>query len=99
MACRTCYGVGMRLLRRHLPPPVSFPVEGTCPFREHTADGDYVGRCDFPLYGGVCGRHGRIPSDFALRDDRLLPDRRQRDYGDASLRAWLVAKGHSIPDA
>ena len=49
---------------------MSSPVfTGTCPIREHTADGAYVGRCEFACCGGVCPRHGLL-SDYPNNDDR-----------------------------
>lgn len=50
---------------------------GCCPIREHTADGFYVGRCDFATYGGVCPRHGLV-CDYTTRDDREVPRSQRR---------------------
>jgi hypothetical protein len=44
-------------------------LTGNCPIREHTADGAYVGRCDFALYDDICSRHGAI-EDYPTDDDR-----------------------------
>jgi hypothetical protein len=48
-----------------------------CPIREHTADGAYVGRCDFTVRDGVCCRHGMLV-DYPTLDDREVdpPQRR-----------------------
>lgn len=50
---------------------------GSCPIREHTGDGAYVGRCDFATYDGFCPRHGAV-EDYPTRDDRevRVEDRR-----------------------
>lgn len=50
---------------------------GSCPIREHTGDGAYVGRCDFATYDGYCPRHGAL-EDYPDRDDRevSIKDRR-----------------------
>jgi len=67
-----------RLQKREL------PFDGvTCPVREHTADGAYVGRCDFAVYGGYCPRHGLL-SDY-LKEDGSGDDRDFPQYG---LRTW-----------
>jgi hypothetical protein len=51
---------------------------GSCPIREHTGDGHYVGRCDFATYDGYCPRHGAV-EDYPYRDDREVrfEDRRR----------------------
>lgn len=50
---------------------------GSCPIREHTAEGHYVGRCEFATYDGFCPRHGALV-DYADNDDRevMACDRR-----------------------
>lgn len=50
---------------------------GSCPIREHTGDGSYVGRCEFATYDDVCPRHGAL-KDYPNRDDRdvRVADRR-----------------------
>jgi hypothetical protein len=50
---------------------------GSCPIREHTGDGAYVGRCEFATYDGFCPRHGAL-EDYPTRDDRevRVEDRR-----------------------
>lgn len=54
------------------------PFTGSCPVREHTADGAYVGRCYFATYAGECPRHGDVArflgeeADLADADDRKL---------------------------
>lgn len=52
---------------------------GSCPIREHTGDGHYVGRCEFATYDGYCPRHGAL-EDYPNRDDRevRVADRRRR---------------------
>lgn len=62
--------------------PVVKRLDGNCPIREHTADGHYVGRCDFAVYDGVCPRHG-IVSDYPTHDDRevRVEDRRMAGGG------------------
>ncbi len=58
--------------------PASPPFTGTCPVRQHTGDGHYVGRCYHSTYGGKCHLHGdvsRFPvdgADLADADDRKL---------------------------
>lgn len=56
-------------------PPRTFT--GSCPIREHTGDGAYVGRCEFATYDGFCPRHGAL-EDYPTRDDRevRVEDRR-----------------------
>jgi hypothetical protein len=44
---------------------------GSCPIREHTGDGAYVGRCEFATYDGVCPRHGLL-SQYPDNDDRAV---------------------------
>lgn len=53
-------------------------LTGNCPIREHTADGAYVGRCDFATYDDVCPRHGML-EDYPDNDDRevAVEDRRR----------------------
>jgi hypothetical protein len=68
----------MRLWRtRQSRAPKAFT--GTCPIREHTGDGAYVGRCDHATYDHACPRHG-IVADYPTRDDRevRVKDRRWR---------------------
>lgn len=52
---------------------------GSCPIREHTGDGHYVGRCEFATYDGYCPRHGAL-EDYPDNDDRevAVADRRKR---------------------
>lgn len=52
---------------------------GSCPIREHTGDGHYVGRCEFATYDGYCPRHGAL-ADYPDNDDRAVAvaDRRKR---------------------
>lgn len=50
---------------------------GSCPIREHTGDGHYVGRCDFATHDGVCPRHGML-SDYPDNDDREVEVRNRR---------------------
>ena len=52
-------------------------LDGNCRIREHTADGAYVGPCDFAVYDGVCPRHG-VVADYPTLDDRevAVADRR-----------------------
>jgi hypothetical protein len=52
--------------------PRGHTFTGNCPIREHTADGHYVGRCDFAHYDNVCPRHGLI-TDYPNNDDRDVP--------------------------
>jgi hypothetical protein len=63
--------------RRKLPPPRR-TFTGSCPIREHTGDGHYVGRCEFATYDGFCPRHGAL-EDYPDRDDRevRVQDRRR----------------------
>ena len=77
-----------RLTRRR--PAPTFTCEGNCDIREHTGDGYFVGRCDFPIYEGFCPRHGRL-SDYPDRDDRAV-DPRDRDFGDGPLRDHLLGR-------
>lgn len=51
---------------------------GSCPIREHTGDGAYVGRCEFATYDGFCPRHGAL-EDYPTNDDRevRVEDRRR----------------------
>lgn len=44
-------------------------LTGNCPVREHTGDGEYVGRCEFACYDGICPRHGLL-SAYSSNDDR-----------------------------
>lgn len=41
---------------------------GACPIREHTADGVFVGRCDFATYDYICPRHG-VLEDYPDNDE------------------------------
>lgn len=61
--------------RREVKPPRVFT--GSCPIREHTGDGAYVGRCDHATYDGYCPRHGAL-DDYPTNDDRevRVEDRR-----------------------
>lgn len=51
---------------------------GTCPVRQHTADGHYVGRCYHSTYEGRCHLHGDVSvwlgdnADLTKADDRLI---------------------------
>lgn len=65
-------------------------LTGNCPIREHTADGFYVGRCDYPCYDDHCPRHGNL-RDYPNRDDREV-DPRLRDYGNQRLARFLREK-------
>lgn len=55
--------------------PLTFT--GSCPIREHTGDGAYVGRCEHATYDGYCPRHGAL-EDYPTNDDRevRVQDRR-----------------------
>lgn len=66
----------IRWRRKQQPKPRPVP-DGTCPIREHTGDGGYVGRCDFAIYNGICPRHG-VVDDYPNLDDRdvQIPARR-----------------------
>jgi hypothetical protein len=44
-------------------------IIGSCPIREHTGDGIYVGRCEFAMHDGYCPRHGAV-EDYPNLDDR-----------------------------
>lgn len=70
---------------------MDFPLTGPCPIREHTGDGAYVGRCDYPTYADTCPRHGRLDL-YPNRDDRegAVGD---RDYGNPQLEEFLRARG------
>jgi hypothetical protein len=52
---------------------------GSCPVRQHTADGDYVGRCCHSTYDGLCHLHGDVSqwlvegADLTDADDRRIP--------------------------
>jgi hypothetical protein len=61
--------------RKPKPPRI---FTGSCPIREHTGDGAYVGRCDFATYDGFCPRHGAL-KDYPTNDDRevRVQDRRR----------------------
>lgn len=65
----------LRLPRRAVIKQLKFT--GSCPIREHTGDGYYVGRCDFATYDGVCPRHGRL-EDYPDNDDREVEVRNRR---------------------
>lgn len=68
----------MRLLEklRRRPEPKRQEFTGSCPIREHTGEGSYVGRCEFATYGGFCPRHGWVAqflgngADLREADDR-----------------------------
>ncbi len=62
--------------QREVKPPAVFT--GSCPIREHTGDGAFVGRCEFATYDGFCPRHGAT-EDYPNRDDRevRVADRRR----------------------
>jgi len=60
----------MRLRRKPKEAPRRF--DGNCPIREHTGDGNYVGRCDHSVYDGICPRHGAV-ADYPNHDDRDIP--------------------------
>lgn len=49
---------------------------GLCRVREYTADGHYVGRCDFGTKNGYCPRHGDVTLYLLHEQDALWP----RDY-------------------
>jgi hypothetical protein len=68
----------MRMFKRQ--PRPTRKLTSNCPIREHTADGAYVGRCDFALYDDICPRHGFV-SDYPNLDDRDVEvgDRRPSD--------------------
>lgn len=74
--------------RLRAPEPLAFDGV-TCPVREHTADGYPVGRCDFPVYGGYCRRHGYLADH--LNKDGTGDDRDFPSYG---LRTWPVHPAH-----
>lgn len=74
----------MSILRRAKP---TFEMTGSCPVREHTGDGAYVGRCEHATYGGYCPRHGRL-ADYPDNDDRAV-DPADRDFGSAKLAVFL----------
>lgn len=57
------------------------PFTGNCPVRQHTADGAYVGRCDYSTYGGRCHLHGDVSR--WLGEDADLTDADDRKLGDA----------------
>lgn len=58
--------------------PEPRPFTGTCPVRQHTADGAYVGRCWHSTYDSVCPLHGQVryflgdDADLTYADDRLI---------------------------
>lgn len=66
-----------RRWRAVVEPPRGRVFTGSCPIREHTGGGAYVGRCEFATYGGFCPRHGAL-DDYPNRDDRevRVEDRR-----------------------
>ncbi len=72
--------MGKRWLRRSDRKQPEAPREftGTCPVRQHTGDGHYVGRCYHSTYGGHCHLHGDVSrflpegADLAGADDRQL---------------------------
>jgi len=37
-----------------------YSVNGNCPVLERTADGAFIGRCEFALRGAYCPRHGDL---------------------------------------
>jgi hypothetical protein len=51
---------------------------GSCPVRQHTGDGNYVGRCYHSTYNGRCHLHGDVSRflgespDLTDADDRLI---------------------------
>lgn len=71
------------------------PEITTCPIRQHTGDGAYVGRCDTAAYDGVCLRHGAI-EDYPNLDDRdIAASARRFTPRHRSLRhCWLRARPH-----
>jgi hypothetical protein len=86
-------GFFSRLAKRFSPAPVEpLSFDGvTCPVREHTGDGAYVGRCDHSIYGGYCPRHG-LMADY-LREDGSGDDRDFPEYG---LRTWPQEPAHRL---
>lgn len=77
------YGKHLRKVVEHvrgLPPSNqrAAAFTGSCPIREHTGDGAYVGRCEHATYNGYCPRHGAL-EDYPTNDDRevRVQDRRQ----------------------
>jgi hypothetical protein len=75
--------------------PSTLPFTGTCPVREHTGDGNYVGPCEHATHDGYCPRHGDVKRflpenpldyrddnvDYGGADDRQLPPHSERDFG------------------
>jgi hypothetical protein len=60
------------------------PFDGyDCFVREHNGDGDPVGRCCFPVYGGYCPRHGKL-ADYIKGPE----DGDDRDFPVYGLRTW-----------
>lgn len=64
--------------RGHSPTPQPPLFTGTCPVRQHTGDGHYVGRCYHSTYGGRCHVHGDVSrwlvdgADLTDADDRTI---------------------------
>lgn len=56
-------------------PPKTFT--GSCPIREHTGDGHYVGPCEHATYDHICPRHG-VLEDYPDNDDRAVDPQRRR---------------------
>lgn len=56
-------------------PPATFT--GSCPIREHTGDGHFVGRCDFATYDHICPRHG-VLEDYPDNDDRVVDPQKRK---------------------
>lgn len=75
------------------------PFTGTCPVRQHTGDGGYVGRCEHSTYAGHCHLHGDVSrwllhgADLADADDRLIERPAEFVYG--SRAVVLTPAGHT----
>jgi hypothetical protein len=57
--------------KRSAAAPSKGTFTGSCPIREHTADGAFVGRCEHACYDGICPRHGTL-SSYTNDDDREI---------------------------
>lgn len=68
----------MKWLHRKSPGKVERTFTGSCPVREHTFDGQFVGRCYHSTYDGVCHIHGDVSkwlvedADLKDADDRKI---------------------------
>lgn len=68
---------------------IELPVTGNCPVGERTADGHFIGRCDFGLRGTFCPRHGDLDTlltvneqgGFSLIKEDLIVPHAERDFG------------------